>query len=279
MAFGSDQVLLYDVAPWNELGFGVPAFGYENIGTLNRGVHGLADEIGRLQLYVMTHVDAMRMQPPSRNTIERLCKMLNRVQKVFGARKKAYNEIRVEEKHAKPAPLVWSIHPVPYFRAALVRNKWLAEYNDLVMIGLTNIYQHSDNNLALTVTKAMAEDIWVYFNEIKLRLGNELLGISMDELAKVDFIFDTPHYEKYEPDKVVVNMEGIDKPGPIFNLPTERDLYDLLQGIPATTLLPLLKQYPVGPVPGATGQSGLPLPAAAAASGTASRESIGPPLM
>jgi len=279
MPFGSDQVLLYDCDPWNKLGFGVPAFGAENVGTLNRSVHGLADEIGRNQLYVMTHVDAMRLQPPSRNTVERLGKMINRVQSILVARQKDYPEIRLEEGHARPAPLIWTIHPVPYFRASLVRNKWLAEYNDLVMISLTNIYQHSDNNLALTITASMAKDIWQYFREIKIRLGSELLGLKVDDLAKDEFVFDAPHYDNYRPDKVVVNIEPLDKPGPIFNLPTEKDLYELLQGIPATTILPLLKQYPVGPVPGATGQTGQPFPDGAAASGVVTGEAIGSPVL
>lgn len=279
MPFGSDQVLLYDCDPWNKLGFGVPAFGSENVGTLNRSIHGLADEIGRNQLFVMTHVDAMRLQPPSRNTVERLGKMINRVQSILVARQKDYPEIRLEEGHARPAPLIWTVHPVPYFRASLVRNKWLAEYNDLVMIALTNIYQHSDNNLALTITATMAKDVWQYFREIKIRMGSELLALKVEELKKDEFQFGEAHYAQYHPDSAVVNIEALDKPGPIFNLPTEKDLYELLQGIPATILLPFLKQYPIGPVPGATGEAGLPLPEEAAAVGTTTGEAIGDPVL
>lgn len=279
MPFGTDQVLLYDCDPWNKLGFGVPAFGSENVGTLNRSIHGLADEIGRNQLFVMTHVDAMRLQPPSRNTVERIGKMINRVQSILVSRQKDYPEIRLEEGHARPAPLIWTIHPVPYFRVTLVRNKWLAEYNDLVMIALTNIYQHSDNNLALTITSTMAKDVWQYFREIKIRLGSELLALKVEDLKKDEFQFGEAHYANYHPDNVVVNIEALDKPGPIFNLPTEKDLYELLQGIPATIVLPFLKQYPIGPVPGATGQTGLPLPEPDAAVGTAQGEAIGDPVL
>lgn len=279
MGFGTDQVLLYNVEPWNLLGFGVPAFGGSNVGTLNRALHGLADEIGRLQLYIMTHVDATRIQPPSRNTVERLGKMINRVQTVLAARSREYNELRLEEGHVRPARYIWTVHPVPYFRGNLVRNKWLAEFNDLCMFGLSNIYQHSDNNLALTVTAALAQQVWQYFRELKLQLGTELLRIPEETLVPDAFRFAAEHYAAYKPEEVTINVESLDTPGDIWALPTELDLFPLFQGIPAVTILPMLAQYPVGPVKGATGITGLPISDETAASGTASGKSIGPVVM
>lgn len=259
--FGTDRVLLYNVDPWNRLGFGVAAFGPDNVGTVNQPLHGLADEIGKLQLFVMTHVDANRTAPPSRNTIERLGKMLNRVQKVLGTRQQKLNEIRLEPGHAAPAPMIWTIHPVPFFMApytqsgqpqswAYVRNKWLAEYNQLVMFGLSNLYQHSDNNLALTVTEALATQVYQYFREIKLRMGSELLNIPLDELKVDGFEFTSSHYDAYDPSGVTINIEALDHPGNIWTLPTEDDLRPLLNGIPANLILPSLVQFPIGPIPG-----------------------------
>ena len=31
------------------------------------------------------------------------------------------------------------------------------------MVALANMFQHSDNNLALTITDAFAHDVWQYF--------------------------------------------------------------------------------------------------------------------
>jgi hypothetical protein len=274
--FGTDRVLLYDVPPWNALGFGVAAFG-DKVGTLSLPIHGLADEIGRLQLYIMTHVDAMRSQPPGPNTIRRLGRMINRVRSILGGRQKTYDQLRTEGGHAQPTPKIWTIHPVPYFDGPILQNHWLMEYNDLCMVALTNIYQHSDNNLPLTITEKFASEIWQYFNDIKLLLGSELLRIPRAELDKPDFQFTEAHYAAYRPDEVTINIESLDSPGPIFSLPTEDDLRPLLRGIPANMIAPNLRQYPIGPLPGITGISGEELPKGEEAVGTISREAIGPP--
>jgi hypothetical protein len=164
--FGTDSVLLYNVDPWKRLGFGVPNFGVKSlmnpdridtIGTMNMPLHNLADQIARLQLFIMTHLDAARTQPPSRNTIERLGRLCNRVSKVLSNRMVATNELLVEPGHQRPAVHIWNIHPVPYFAGPFLRNTWLREYNDLVMTALTNFYQHADNNQPLTVTVKFAQ--------------------------------------------------------------------------------------------------------------------------
>jgi hypothetical protein len=263
--FGTDRVLLYDVDPWNRLGFGVPNFGsksrmgdgfIDTIGTLNVSLHSLADEIARLQLFLMTHEDAWRTQPPSRNTIERIGKMLNRVNSVLGARMSAYNELRLEPNHQRPAVKIWMIHPVPYFDGPFVRNHWMMEYNELVMYALTNFYQHSDNNLSLTTTTAFATEIYQYFRRIKVMMGTELLQIDRAALEEDTFVFTAEHYDAYLPDQVTMNIEALDGPGNMFSIPTEVDLRPLLDGIPANLILPNLKQYPIGPIPGATGLAG-----------------------
>lgn len=263
--FGTDRVLLYDVDPWNRMGFGVANFGskskmepgaIDTIGTLNTALHGLADELGQLQLFIMTHTDASRKQPPSRNTIERIGKMLNRVSSVLAARAMDNNQLLLEAGHEKPAIKIWNIHPVPYFPGPFLRNKWLMEYNELVMYALTNFYQHSDNNVPLTVTRRFAQDIYQYFREIKIRMGTELLGIARADVEKDEFTFTDAHYLAYKPELVVISIEALDGPGNMFSLPTEVDLRPLLDGIPANMILPMLNQYPLGPIPGATGIAG-----------------------
>lgn len=263
--FGTDRVLLYNVDPWSRLGFGVPNFGsksgmapgsIDTIGTLNVSLYSLADEIARTQLFIMTHVDASRTQAPSLNTIQRMGKLLNRVQVVLASRKMDTNQLLLEPGHERPAVKIWNIHPVPYFTGPFVRNHWLAEYNELCMFALTNFYQHSDNNLALTVTAKFATDIYQYFREIKIRMGTELLLIPRATLEADDFLFKPEHYTAYSPNDVVLNIEALDGPGDMFSQPTEVDLAPLLKGIPANLILPNLSQYPIGPIPGADGLAG-----------------------
>jgi hypothetical protein len=241
--FGTDQVLLYNVQPWSQLGFGVPNFG-DNPFTQNAPLHGLADEIGVIQLFVMTHIDAARRQYPSRNTIERLGKVLNRIQSVLINRSKSANSMRLEGGHGVPSANPWQIHPVPYFSGPIVNNRWLKEYNNLTMIALTNIYQHSDNNLELTITEELAADIWAYFREIRRLIAGELLGLAPTVYDTDTFKFETAHYEAYKPQSQIIRVESLDDPGKVRERFTEDDLQPFLRGIPANMIIPNLAKYP-----------------------------------
>lgn len=283
--FGSDRVLLYNVEPWARLGFGVPNFG-NNIGSLSLPIANLVDEIGKIQLFVMTHVDAMRDQPPSRNTVERLGKMCARINSVLANRMMADNDVRLEPGHATPAPEIFLIHPTPYFKTELTVNRWLREYNQLCMVALTNMMQHSDNSLALTITSAFARDIWQYFKEIQTRMAIELMGIERTVAQAEDFKFTDAMYAAYNPSAVTVNTEASDPGLPIFGLPTEDDLAQLRKGIPANMIIPNLRQYPIGPVPGLDGISGADTSPTVpgdtqtqGAASAASSPSIGPPIV
>jgi hypothetical protein len=244
--FGTDRTLLYNVSPWAELGFGVPNFG-ENETTLNAPIARLFDEIGKAQLYIMTHPDAMRWKPPSRNTVERIGKLIMRVQSVLGSRKREYSDRRLEGVHASPALQVFTIHPVPFFGSDIVRNPFLSEYNGLVMVALANMAQHSDNNLPLTITGDFASAVWQWFKEIKINMGVELLQLKPELVEDDAFLFKPEHYDAYDPMNVVLDMEAADTPSLIEGLPTEDDLRLLFKGIPASQLRGLLVQAPVGP--------------------------------
>lgn len=271
--FGSDRVLLYDVDPWNKLGFGCPNFG-NNHGTLNHAVWGLADQIGRMQLGIMTNVDAQRSQYPSVNTVVRIGKMYNRIRAVFAGRMKTADQARLEEGHATANAMPWNIHPVPFFVPGLVRNHFLAEYNRLTMFALTNLYQHSDNNLALTVTAEMAMHVMQYFAEIKRLVAIELLGLPRAQVDTPEFTFTDDLYANYANiTNQIPHIEALASPGPIDQRLTEDDLKPLYDGIPSTIIYPLLKAYPVGD--NGLGDVDQPLPNASAAPGTADGSAIG----
>lgn len=243
-SFGTDQVLLYNVQPWSDLGFGVANFG-DNAFTQNAPLQGLADEIGVVQLYVMTHIDATRRQYPSRNTIERLGKVLNRIQSILLNRAKPANALRLEGGHGVPSAIPWQIHPVPYFPGPILNNRWLREYNNLTMIALTNIYQHSDNNLELTITEELAGDIWAYFREMRRLVAGELLGLLPTVYDTDTFQFTVEHYNAYKPQAQIIRVESLDDPGKVRERFTEDDLAMFLRGIPANMIIPNLAKFPV----------------------------------
>ncbi|MGB1276351.1 MAG: hypothetical protein ACPG77_11440, partial [Nannocystaceae bacterium] len=217
--------------------------------------------------YIMSHVDAQRSQFPSRNTVERLGKICNRVRTVLEARAKGPAELRIEEGHASADVLAWNMHPVPFFGSVIVKNTWLAQYNRLTMMALTNLYQHSDNNLALTITVEMANSVLTFFQEIAVHMGTELLNMTATEIRTPGFQFTQEHYDLYSTiaDRVI-STEALNTPGPIQSSATEDDLRPFFQGIPSTIIGPLLAEYPVGKL--GEGDSGSPFPLGGSAPGT-----------
>lgn len=239
----TDQVLLYDVDPWSRLGFGVPNFG-DNLKTQNLPWWRLASEIGRTQLDVMTHIDARREQYLSINTLMRIGKILNRIKTVLLNRSRQANELRLEPGHSTPTPFTWLIFPVPFFPGAIVQNSYLMEYNTLCMIALTNIFQHSDNNLALEITAEGGSDIWQYFRRVVELVAGELLLLKKEVYGKDDFIFADEHFTSYNPASFLPRTEAMATPVGTDTGFTEDDLRPLRSGIPANIIQPLLARYP-----------------------------------
>ncbi len=242
--FGTDQVLLYDVSPWNKLGFGVANFG-DNLKTQNLVWWRLASEIGKTQLGIMTHVDAKREQYPSVNTLMRLGKILNRIKTVLLSRQRVASDIRLEPIHMTPAPMDWLIHPVPYFSGSIVINPWLLEYNHLCMYALTNIYQNADNNLALEMTAESSSDIWQFFRRVTELIAGELLMLPKATYTADDFVFTDEIFKAYNPSAFLPRNEALAQPVGWDTGFTEDDLRPLRNGIPANQILPLLSRYSV----------------------------------
>lgn len=286
--FDSGAPLLYNVDPWNGLGFGVPNFG-SNPTTLCEPIARFVDEIGKAQLFLMTGVDARRGAYPSVNTVQRLAKLINRAQTLLAGRQKQPNDQRLEAGHAQQNSRVFRVHPVPYFDGPMLVNAWLKEYNALVMIALTNMMRHGDNNLSLTITSDFASDIWPYFREVKIQVCTELLGMSVADASDDSKQMPAGPYAgpgvlagtnpaggagaptagtpTYNPPAAIINMQTMQSPGPTQSLPGPADLRPLFEGIPANLIVPNLAQYPIGPIVGQTGLQGAALPAADALTG------------
>ncbi len=245
--FDNARVLLYNVPPWNQLGFGVPNFG-GRVATLTQPIWRLVNEIGHAQLLIMTHQDARRAQPPSANIICMIGKLINRVQSVLAGRAKQESDNILQAGHAQQQVYIFRLHPCPYFSGPMVVNPFLAEFNDLCMVGLTNAIRHSDNNQPLNITASFAKLVWSYFAEIKRLVATELLGWSAADASDDTKMLPTQTpLPSYAPSANIINMEPLLDPGIVTSVPTADDLRPFFVGIPANLIIPNLAQYPVGP--------------------------------
>jgi hypothetical protein len=262
--FGNNRVLLFAVDPWSGLGFGAPNPG-DSFFSQNMPIVNLVDEIGKCQLMLMLDVTARGWQPPNVDVARKMAAMYNRVASVLALQMKLEGQTQLPLGKADQSARPFMIHPVPYFDGPMVVNPWMRDWNELVMVALINMMQHSSNNRGLVVTQQFASEILPFFKAIAVKLATELCdGFTPDQVLADGFLFDlsdagpfTP--AKYKPSQKVINMELISTAGPIMNVPTIRDCSELVTGIAANLILPLLKQYPLGPVPGATGLQGNPL--------------------
>jgi hypothetical protein len=146
----------------------------------------------------------------------------------------------------------------------MVRNKWLDECNQVTMTLLSNLYQHPCNRFGSGVTAQCVNDLTPLLNQLALVIGVELCGLSQATILAPGFLFDlgptgqfTP--ASYAPSQLVINQNAVWNQGPVLNVPTLEDLGPMVSGIPANVLLPLLAQFPKGPVPQAAGMQGNPM--------------------
>lgn len=275
--YGNDKPFLYNVAPWNQMGFAVPNWGAQ-IGTKNVVIHRLVDEIGKHQLNVMTHEDAMRAQYPSINTVLRLAHIFNRAQTLLSGRQKTSTDLRVEQVHADAGVYPWILHPVPYYRSSFIINPWLTEYNTYTFMILTNMLQYSENNLSMTITSEFAAHIWQFFREIGTLVASELLGMPSDTAEAPGFQF-TDDMVKTGYATIAqrtLSIERLCTPGPIQSTATEVDLGPLFRGFPTTHLISCIAQYPVD-LPSGLGYGGTAPPISAQPIGVSDGTQVAPP--
>lgn len=262
--FSNNRVLLFAVDPWSGLGFGAPNPGSDSCFTQNMDLLNLVDEIGKCQLMMMLDAAARGWQPPNVNVAKRMAAMYNRAATVIATQMVLEGSPMPSIGKADQSARPFLIHPVPYFDSAMVENPWMKEWNELVMIALINIMQHSSNRFGEVITGQFASEIVPIFQRIALKLGTQLCDLDPVAVMAPGFMFDLGDtgpftVARYKPSNKVINMEMLSTAGPLTSIPTLRDCKELAEGIPANLILPLLEQYPLGPVPGATGLQGNPL--------------------
>ena len=240
----SDRILLYNVEPWASAGYGVPNFGSVML-TQNSVARKMVDQLGKQQLYIMTHVDAGRTNYPSINTVMRVGKLCNYALDVLAGRARFAHEERLESGHATPSEKPWILHPVPYFQVdgAWVQNSELGEVNELLMMTLTNAMQATDNDLALELSVEFVADIGAYIQRIKNIVAGEWLGLPSEKFKANTYRFTAEDFKLYNPSGRYPRQEEIEQPRTIGKRPTEQDLSPLLRGIPSTEIIANLAIY------------------------------------
>jgi hypothetical protein len=239
--FKTDQALWYNVGVWGELGYAVPNFG-DDPTTLNDGIQYLTTVVGRNLSAIMHHPDCDLRTPPSINTLTRIHKLVLRSRQILASRDVAPGEPDMESMHTSPASSVHLIFPVPYFK---VRNHHLKQYCGLILNGLAEMMQHTENRKPYEISTRFSGTVGQYFHRVYRLMATELFGIDPERAKELDFTLSDADLKAYDPGKWFTSTEMIDTVAPIHLVPTEDDLVVLTDGIPATQLVGL-SAYPSG---------------------------------
>lgn len=245
----NDAFLWYNVGKWRDYGLAVPNWS-DDTHSQNGTIRTLVSMIGRNLANIMWHPDSRLRTPPSINTLTRIHKLCTRARALLAARAIPANVLNMETAHALPSPEVHLVYPTPYFK---VRNEWLKDYAQYILLAMTDAMQHQENGKPLEISMDFAGLIGQYVKRVYKRMAVDLFRVPAAEADKDDFTLSDVQLAAYNPSAWFTSTEMIDTVPDLRGWPTEDQLKVLTDGIPVTQL-PELGPYPQAPIEGsATG--------------------------
>ncbi len=241
MPFGSDAFLWYNVGDFAPLGLAVPNFGNDTE-SQNSTIRNLTEVIGRNLQAVMFHSDARLRTPPSINTLRRIHALCTRARSILASRAVPASQLNMEPAHALPASEEFLVFPAPYFK---VRNSWLKEYCGLVLLAVTEAFQHQENARPIEISEAFSGLVGQYIHRVYQMMAVELFRVPLADAQARDFTLTDEQLRAYNPSAWFTQTELIDTVPPDEWTPTEDDLEVLTNGIPISQL-PVLTRWPSG---------------------------------
>lgn len=235
----NDSLLWYNVPTWQDHGLAVPNFGNDPT-TQNNNIYMLTQVVGRSMQQIMFHIDAAKYEPPSINTVTRLHKMCIRIRDILASRSVGTGTLKMESDHAKPAPEVFKVYPVPFFK---VNNYWLKTYCHYALLALSDAMQMVENVDHFEISETFAYNFGKYFAKIYEQIAIELFQLDPEVVRAPGFTLSPEQLSGYDYNKWYTRSESIDTVPDFNDFRTEDGLKVLTDGIPVT-LLPTLPNYP-----------------------------------
>ncbi|MBA3481691.1 MAG: hypothetical protein H0T51_07740 [Pirellulales bacterium] len=235
----TDAILHYDVDVFGDAGYAVPAWS-DDIGSVNPGILDVVNLMGQNLFNIMHHQDADLRIPPSINTLRRVHKLFLRSKQVLAGRAVPANVLQMETAHVRPAGEVFRVYPVPFFK---IRNPFMRRWAELVLIGIAEAMQHTENRKELEFSTDFAGQIGQYMKRVYENMAIELFGVSRAIATDPLFELKEEQLASYNPGLFFTSTELTDTVPRLDRIFTEDALALLREGIPVTHLPPL-KPWP-----------------------------------
>jgi hypothetical protein len=230
--FSSDAILHYSIGGWSAYGLAVPNWS-DDTHSQNSAILGLVNSIGRNLQALMCRPDARQRVPPSINTLIEIHKLCLRARFILDSKKVPENKPNLEAEHTLPAPEVFHVYPTPFFE---VRNPWLKQWAQLILIALSEAMQHTENAKPLEISTTFANSIGKFIERVYYQMSVELLKIPAATASAPNFELTAEQLATYAPSKWFTSTEMVDTVPDLKNWPTEDMLRELTAGVPVTTL-------------------------------------------
>ncbi|HEX3725610.1 MAG TPA: hypothetical protein VHV08_05180 [Pirellulales bacterium] len=259
--FSTDEILWYDNGKWGQAGYAVanPA---GQTWTNNAVIFNFHTLVGRNMFELMHRSDVKFYTAPHKQFWFDLHQLIVTARKRLADRQRLPNDSNgLVVQHAAPAPQMFLAWPIPFF-GERVRQPDIREYAQLALLMLSEMMQHSENELATYITDAFASKIGQYLREILALMATKYFGYTRTQAYDPAFALSATDFANYDPSKVMTSVEMTEERPPLLWWPTENDLSDI-RGLPFDEVLVLCKQWPTGAtlstatnVPGGTATTG-----------------------
>ena len=175
--FRSDSPPWYRNGAWGELGCAVPQTG-KYLHTSSTPIWELVDIAGRQMFHVLWQYDDRKFEsPPSKNCLWEVYQLVTIARKRISDRTYGPEENVPLPTHAKPAPEMFKLYPIPFYGRMGCTNSFLYEAALQTMLMLTEAMEHADNERQQYVTTSFFQAMAPYLQGIlrseERRVGKE----------------------------------------------------------------------------------------------------------
>src|SRR6185295_2108611 len=124
-----------------------------------------------------------------------------------------------------------------------IRQQDIREYCQIALLLLSDIMQHSENDLAAYVTNNFTGPIGKYLQEILVLMATKYFGYTRAQAYDPAFTLKDTDFANYDPSKVMTSVEMSEERPPSQWWPTANDLSEI-RGLPINEALLLSSRWP-----------------------------------